>query len=166
MSNVEEVPIANGRCMSRIRARSEAYALSDDNSSSNACVRFEMGTTDGDSMGSGEGVLSRWSSRSSSSGTEEIGVTGKGFSGVCGRGYGRDSSRIPKLRERNKVMSTESAVLSREMDRGSKDTALNLGLKGERGGIGGEAGGGRDEGAGLVPVSCRPDGTNLATRRE
>lgn len=94
-------------CMSRIKARSEAYALSDESSSIRAWVLLEAGYA---VCGSREGVGDSKSSGSSSSSSSSSGSSpgdgggrGSGLSGVLGRslplelGSMRPES-VPKLR--------------------------------------------------------------------
>jgi hypothetical protein len=57
-------PKAQGICISRMRARSDAYARSEESNSSNACVRFDIvggvgtGDTDDDASSSSSGDMS------------------------------------------------------------------------------------------------------------
>ena len=86
-------PKANGICTPRIKARSEAYARSEDRSSNKACTRFDIvvfGEGAGDmsesrSFCSSSSSSSVTSSKASGSGTGEDGGLGRGFSGVLGR---------------------------------------------------------------------------------
>lgn len=135
--------------MSRMRAKSEAYARSEDSSSNSACVRFDTGAAPGEGSGGGpsrRGIISTLLSSSPSasalSAWGDGGGIGRGFSGVLDRMRERESKRpesVPRLRECIKVIS---ATLSSEMeDRASAGRAFALGRRGERGGSGGEAGG-------------------------
>jgi hypothetical protein len=184
-----DAPNASGMCMSRIRARSEAYARSEDRSSSNACTLLDMVALDGvlggirearslcSSSSSGSSVTS---SSSSGNGTGEGGGLGRGFSGVFGRKevVGCElimAEREPRLRECARAIGSESGgvvavvVVAVSTETIADRTVFAFGLRGERGGRGGEVekGGGGEAGvAGSAwPVDSRCDGTP-ATRRE
>lgn len=173
-------------CISRIRARSEAYALSEDSSSSNACTLLDIVELEGvlggirearslcSSSSSGSSVTS---SSSSGRGTGEGGGRGRGFSGVFGRKavFGCEfiiAEREAKLRECDNAIASESSsvvVVSTETieDRESIETVFAFGLRGERGGRGGdvERGGEAAIPGSAWPVDSRCGGTP-ATRRE
>lgn len=86
--------------ISRINARSEAYARSEDRSSSNACTRFDTVELEGVVGGMSEAKslcsssscscssATSSSASASGSGTGEGGGRGSGFSGVFGRNLG------------------------------------------------------------------------------
>lgn len=88
-------PSARGMCTSRMSARSEAYARSDDNSSINACFRFENATSGGGTTAAG-GVrgVARSGERAGTGGDDDGDIV------VVGGGGGGGGGSIAMRRDR------------------------------------------------------------------
>lgn len=157
-----DVPRARGIWMSRMSARSDAYARSDVSSSMRAWLRLLMGgeaEEREEAETEGRRVSSSSSSGSRDKGMEPegCGVRGNGLSGVVGRCeelaegiWSKRPESEPKLRECSSGMSSASVLALGASGGyalgGGPRAVLPLGRRGDRGGIGGDVVGG-EEGA-------------------